>query len=72
MNDENKVMVKEMAKLIDRLLEQEETHCIQWSRANWLKHGYRTKNFFHNYASTRQKKNFIKKLKNDQDDWIEG
>jgi hypothetical protein len=61
-----------MAELIDLLLEQEETHWMQRSRANWLKHGDRNTNFFHHYASARRKKNFIKRLKNDQEEWVEG
>jgi hypothetical protein len=45
---------------------------MQRSRENWLKHGDRNTNFFHNYASARRKNNFIKKLKNDQNEWTEG
>jgi hypothetical protein len=71
MNDENEAIAKEMAALIDLLLEQEETHWMQRSRANWLKHGDRNTTFFHNFASARRKKNFIKKLK-DREDWVEG
>jgi hypothetical protein len=62
MNDDNEAVAKEMAELIDLLLAQEETHWMQWSRANWLRHGDRN----------RRKKNFIKKLKNDQEEWTEG
>jgi hypothetical protein len=72
MNDDNEAVAKEMAELIDLLLEQEETHRMQRSRANWLKHGDHNTNFSHNYVSTRRKKNFIKKLKNDQNEWTEG
>jgi hypothetical protein len=71
MNDENEAIAKEMAALIDLLLEQEETHWMQRSRANWLKHGDRNTTFFHNFASARRKKNFIKKLK-DGENWVEG
>jgi hypothetical protein len=52
--------------------EQEETHWMQRSRANWLRHGDRNTSFFHHYATERTKKNFIKKLKNDQEEWFEG
>jgi hypothetical protein len=44
---------------------------MQRSRANWLKHGDRNTTFFHNFASARRKKNFIKKLK-DGENWVEG
>jgi hypothetical protein len=72
MNDDNEAVAKEMAELIDLLLEQEETHWMQRSRANWLRHGDRNTSFFHHYATARRKKNFIKKLKNDQEEWTEG
>jgi hypothetical protein len=65
-------VAKEMAELIDLLLEQEETHWMQRSRANWLRHGDRNTSFFHHYATARRKKNFIKKLKNNQEEWSEG
>jgi hypothetical protein len=71
MNDENEAIAKEMAALIDLLLELEETHWMQRSRANWLNHGDRNTTFFHNFASARRKKNFIKKLK-DGENWVEG
>jgi hypothetical protein len=72
MNVENETVAKEMAELIDLLLKQEEMHWMQCSRANWLRHGDRNTSFFHHYATARRKKNFIKKLKNDQGEWSEG
>jgi aminoglycoside phosphotransferase len=47
MNNDNEAVAKEMVELIDLLLEQEETHWMQRSRANWLKHGDRNMSFFH-------------------------
>jgi hypothetical protein len=61
-----------MAALVNLLLEQEETHWMQRSRANWLRQGDRNTTFFHNYASARRKKNYIKKLKNNDNTWVEG
>jgi hypothetical protein len=72
MSAEKEEIAKEMSALIDLLLEQEETHWMQRSRANWLRQGDRNTSFFHNYASVRKKKNFIKKLKGDGDQWVEG
>jgi hypothetical protein len=61
-----------MAALIDMLLEQQEIHWMQRSHANWLRQGDRNTIFFHNFATARWKKNFIRKLKNNNGDWVEG
>jgi hypothetical protein len=70
--DENESKAKEMANLIELLLEQDEVYWAQRSRANWLQFGDRNTSFFHNFASARRKKNRIIKLKNDDGDWVEG
>ncbi|XP_071681651.1 uncharacterized protein [Lolium perenne] len=72
MTTENEVLAKEMADLVELLLEQEEIHWLQRSRANWLQSGDRNTSFFHNFASARRKKNHIKKLLNDDNVWVEG
>jgi hypothetical protein len=61
MCDENDIIAKEMADLVELLLEQEEIHWLQHSRANWLQFGDRNTSFFYNFASGRWKKNYIKK-----------
>jgi hypothetical protein len=61
-----------MVSLVELLLEQEEIHWFQRSRSNWLQFGDRNTSFFHHYASARRKKNYIKKLLNDDNDWVEG
>jgi hypothetical protein len=71
-SDENENKAKEMANLIELLLEQDEVYWAQRSRSNWLQHGDRNTSFFHNFASTRRKKNTIKKLKDENEDWVEG
>jgi hypothetical protein len=50
MSDENDIIAKEMADLVELLLEQEEIHWLQRSRANWLQFGDRNTSFFHNFA----------------------
>jgi hypothetical protein len=70
--DENKTKAKEMALIIELLLEQEEIYWLQRCRAIWLQQGDHNTSFFHNFASTRSKKNCIKRLKNDGNDWAEG
>jgi hypothetical protein len=72
MSDENEATTKEMANLIELLLEQDEVYWAQRSRANWLHQGDMNTSFFHNYASARRKKNTITKMKNDNGTWIEG
>jgi hypothetical protein len=71
-SDENESKAKEMADLIELLLEQDEVYWAQRSRADWLQFGDRNTSFFHNFASARRKKNRITKLKNDDGDWVEG
>jgi hypothetical protein len=71
-SDDSEAKAKESANLIEILLEQEEVHWLQRARANWLHLGDRNTSFFHNFASARRKKNFIKKLKNSDGDWVEG
>jgi hypothetical protein len=38
---------------------------VQRARANWLKHGDRNTNFFHNFAAKRKKQNTVKRLIDD-------
>jgi hypothetical protein len=71
-SDDSEAKAKEMAELIELLLEKEEIRWLQISRANWLSQGDRNTSFFHNFATVRWKKNYIKKLKNDDGDWVEG
>ncbi|XP_051229050.1 uncharacterized protein [Lolium perenne] len=72
MSDENDIIAKEKANLIELLLEEDEIYWAQRSRANWLQFGDRNSSFFHNFATARRKKNYIKKLKNSENDWMEG
>jgi hypothetical protein len=72
LTEENENLAKEMASLVELLLEQEEMHWFQRSRSNWLQLGDRNTSFFHHYASARRRKNYIKKLLNDDNDWVEG
>ena len=72
MTDENETIAKEKAALIEILLEQDEVHWLQRSRANWLQHGDKNLAFFHSFASARRKKNFIKNLRNNDGVWVEG
>jgi hypothetical protein len=66
MSDEALAAQKEILLLIELLVEQEEIVWVQRARANWLKHGDRNMNFFHHYASSRRKKNWVRGLVDDQ------
>ena len=68
-SDENEAKAKEMANLVELLLEQKEIYWSQRSRANWLHYGDRNTMFFHNFVTVRREKNFIKKLWDRDDNW---
>jgi hypothetical protein len=51
MTDENDAKAKELANLVEILLEQEEIHWLQRSRVNWLSQGDKNTRFFHQFAS---------------------
>jgi hypothetical protein len=72
MNDENDQRRSELANLIEKLLEQEEVHWSQRSRANWLKNGDNNTNYFHKFAIARKKKNYIKRLRDAHGNCMEG
>jgi hypothetical protein len=71
LTEENEIIAKEQAALIELLLKQDEVHWMQRSQANWLQNGDHNTAFFHQFASAGRKKNMIKRLKHD-DIWVEG
>jgi hypothetical protein len=62
MNDTTLAAQRDIQLQIEITLEKEEIFWVQRARANWLKHGDRNTNFFHNFASKRKKQNTIKGL----------
>jgi 23S rRNA maturation mini-RNase III len=50
MTDESEAKAKDMANLLELLLEHKEQHWAQRSRATWLQQGDRNTSFFHNFA----------------------
>jgi hypothetical protein len=62
---------KEIRFFIEKLLEQEEIYWMQHGRSNWLLHGDRNTSYFHNVATTRKKRNFIRRLLDDTKVWKE-
>jgi hypothetical protein len=69
LNEERK---NELACMIEKLLAQEEIKWCQRSRANLLQNGDKNTSFFHSFASTRKKRNFIKQLKDPAGQMVEG
>ena len=63
LSPENDKKKHDLAKLIEKLLEQEEIKWSQRSHANWLQNGDINTAFFHSFASARKKRNHIKQLK---------
>ena len=57
---------------IEILLEQEEIYWAQRGHAKWLRHGDRNTNFFHQFASAHRCRNLIKRLKDNNNAWVEG
>jgi ribonuclease HI len=70
--NEAKMKQKELSVLIENLLEQDEIYWAQRERVNWLKKGDRNSSYFQYCASARRRRNLIKKLKNDNQNWVEG
>ena len=62
LTDDSLAAQKEILLRLELLLEQEEIYWVQRARANWLKHGDRNTNFFHQYATSRRRRNMIKGL----------
>ena len=54
------------------LLTSEEKLWQQRLKLHWLKEGDQNTGYFHNRASQRYKRNYIKRLRNDNGDWCEG
>jgi hypothetical protein len=72
LSPENIARQKELSEEIEKLLEMEELHWAQRSRINWLQFGDKNTSYFHNFASARRQKNRIKKLMDDNGNWLEG
>ena len=69
---ENKAEFLEVSKKMDALLMKQEIFWAQRSRIPWLKHGDRNTNFFHAKASQRRRKNYIQRIKNGDNEWVDG
>ena len=57
---------------LEKLENQNELFWKQRSHANWLKHGDRNTRYFHAFASERRRINWLKKLRNEHGNWVEG
>ncbi|XP_019186548.1 PREDICTED: uncharacterized protein LOC109181252 [Ipomoea nil] len=54
------------------LSSQEELYWRQRAKQLWLKEGDSNTNYFHKSASARKRSNYLKRIKNADDDWVEG
>ena len=63
---------KDLSVLIENLLDQEEIFWAQRGNVRWLCRGDRNSQYFHNFASARKRRNLIKKLKDNNNGWVEG
>ena len=59
----------EVSKELGCLLNQQETYWKQRAKQFWLVHGDSNTKFFHQYASSRKKKNAFEKLKDEHGQW---
>ena len=69
---ENRAEFLEVSKKMDALLMKQEIFWAQRSRISWLKHRDRNTKFFHAKASQRRRKNYIQRIKNGDNDWVDG
>lgn len=64
--------VKSIKRRIAELWQQEEKYWCQRSRVKWLKWGDRNSSFFHASTVQRRGKNRIKRLRDQDGEWVEG
>ena len=69
---ETRIKQKDLTLLIENLLEQEEIYWVQRGHVNWLCRGDRKTKYFSQFASARRRWNLIKKLKDNNNGWVEG
>ena len=75
MNDHshtNKAEFLEVSKRLDDLLTKQEIYWHQQSKVSWLKHGDKNAKFFHSKASQQRRSNFIKGIRDQHQNWVEG
>ena len=63
-------MVMQLRRELNVLLDKEGRMWAQRPRAQWLANGDPNTKFFHGVATHRKRKNFIKSIKDVQDEWV--
>ena len=69
--EESKAKLLAASKKLDDLLLKQKIYWAQRSRVNRLKHRDKNTKFFHSKASQRHRKNFIKGVRDQQNNWVE-
>jgi hypothetical protein len=72
LSNEAKTTQQKIQLEIENIHEQDEIKWIQRSKDNWMKGGDRNSSFFYSFSTARKKRNFVKKLKDENGNWTEG
>ena len=67
---ESKIEFLAASKKLDDLLLKHEIYWAQRSRVNWRKYGDKNTKIFHSKASQRRWRNFIKGVRDQQNNWV--
>ena len=67
---ESKIEFLAASKKLDDLLLKQEIYWAQRSRVNWLKYEDKNIKIFHSKASQRRWRNFIKGVRDQQNNWV--
>ncbi|KAL4370540.1 hypothetical protein AHAS_Ahas06G0076000 [Arachis hypogaea] len=59
------LLIKEVEADLDEALKEEKTWWAQRSRTNWLRHGDQNSRFFHQKASQRKNRNWVKAIRDE-------
>ncbi|GMI69903.1 hypothetical protein HRI_000659600 [Hibiscus trionum] len=70
-SDDNLAEILEVKLALNMESDKDELFWEQRARANWFQKGDKNTSFFHKWASFRKRKNTIRRLKRNDDTWVE-